>query len=186
MLEQCGFNFEVIPANINERTFEPLDAIGLAEAKALAVSHKNLNALVIGADQVCHMNGQVFHKPGNIENAIATLQQLQGKSHTLLTAAAIAINHDIKWSGIDEVTLSMRTLSINEIEDYVRKENPIHSCGSYTFESLGKTLFKSVSHPPESIQGLPLDALTLAIKDHLNICEPTDSSTPSIRQDNIN
>ena len=78
MLEQCGFNFEVIPANINERTFEPLDAIGLAEAKALAVSDKNPNALVIGADQVCHMNGQVFHKPGNIENAIATLLQLQG------------------------------------------------------------------------------------------------------------
>ena len=110
MLEWIGFNFEVIPANINERAFEPLDAIGLAEAKALAISKDHPNALVIGADQICHLNGVVFHKPGSIENAKTTLQQLQGKTHTLLTAAAIAINHTIQWSGIDEVTLSMRII----------------------------------------------------------------------------
>ena len=163
MLEQSGFDFEVIPANINERAFEQLDAIGLAEAKALFISKDHPNALVIGADQICHLNGVVFHKPGNIENAKTTLQQLQGKTHTLLTAAAIAINHTIVWSGMDEVQLKMKSLSDNEIVDYVKTEAPIHSCGAYKFESIGRQLFISVSHPPESIQGLPLSKLISAI-----------------------
>ncbi|MGC6367559.1 MAG: Maf family protein [Candidatus Marinamargulisbacteria bacterium] len=168
ILEQYGFDFEVIPANINERTFEPLDATGLANAKALAISQSHPNAIVIGADQICHMNGRVFHKPGSVKNAIKTLQQLQGQTHVLLTAATIAINNQIKWSGLDEIHLTMRVLSTNEIENYINIDGPIHSCGAYKFESLGQTLFESVTHPSESIQGLPTKKLIPAIHQCLN------------------
>ena len=121
LLLNHGLNFEVIPANIDERKFEPLDATGLANAKALAISQSHPSAIVIGADQICHMNGHVFHKPGSVKNAIKTLQQLQGQTHVLLTAAAIAINHQVQWSALDEIRLTMRDLSTNEIENYVKR-----------------------------------------------------------------
>ena len=159
ILQQHGIKFDIIPADIDERTFDDLDAPGLAKAKALHISAKYPNHWVIGADQICHFNGTVFHKPVTIDNAIHTLQQLEGNTHTLLTAACTAHNNVIIWEGLDNIQLTMHKLSLNKIKAYIAKDMPLQSCGAYCYEKNGKKLFSHVTHPSESIQGLPLKQL---------------------------
>ena len=159
ILQQHGIKFDIIPADIDERTFDDLDALALAKAKALHISAKYPNHWVIGADQICHFNGTVFHKPVTIDNAIHTLQQLEGNTHTLLTAACTAHNNVIIWEGLDNIQLTMHKLSLNKIKAYIAKDMPLQSCGAYCYEKNGKKLFSHVTHPSESIQGLPLKQL---------------------------
>jgi len=166
ILRSIGIECDIIPAHINERKFAPLDAIGLAKEKAMVISQHYPNRWVIGADQICHMNGQVFHKPGTVENATHTLSQLQGKTHTLLTAAALVINTTCAWAGMDTVSLRMKPLSYSEIHNYIQTDTPLNSCGAYCYEKNGQALFTWVSHPKESIQGLPLHQLVAAIQHH--------------------
>ena len=166
ILRSIGIECDIIPAHINERKFAPLDAIGLAKEKAMFISQHYPNRWVIGADQICHMNGQVFHKPGTVENATHTLSQLQGKTHTLLTAAALVINTTCAWAGMDTVSLRMKPLSYSEIHNYIQTDTPLNSCGAYCYEKNGQALFTWVSHPKESSQGLPLHQLVEAIKRH--------------------
>ena len=168
MLSDIGLIFDVIPSTIDERSIDKLNAIEIAKAKALNVSHQFPNHWVIGADQVCHLNGEVFHKPLSIKNAINTLQKLQGKTHTLLTAACIAHNNIIVWEGLDEVQLTMKPLSSSEIFMYITTEQPLQSCGAYTYEGHGNHLFSHVTHPAESIQGLPMVKLKAALSKHLS------------------
>jgi septum formation protein len=166
ILQEHGIRFDIVPANIDERTFDDLDASGIAKAKALHISDKYPNHWVIGADQICHLNGIVFHKPVTIENAIKTLQQFEGKSHTLLTAACIALDNAIIWETTEEIKLTMKPLSIEQIRAYVSKDMPLQSCGAYCYEKKGQTLFRSVSHPTESIQGLPIQQLLAFLKTY--------------------
>ena len=164
LLQTITTNFKVIPASINERDYPSLAALELAEAKALSVSKKHPHHWVIGADQICHLNDQVFHKPKTIENAIKTLTQLNGQTHTLKTAVCIAYNNQILWSLCENVQLTMNHLTKNDIINYVNKDVPLESCGSYKYELMGKNLFKSVSHDAHTIQGLPTNKLKLALK----------------------
>jgi septum formation protein len=168
LLNKITPHFKVLKASINERDYPPLAALELAEAKALAVSQQLPNNWVIGADQICHLNDQVFHKPKTIKNAIKTLEELKGHTHILKTAICIAHNNKIMWSLCETVQLCMKQLTTNQIIDYVNKDLPLDSCGSYKYESMGKTLFKSVSHDADTIQGLPINKLQLALKK-LNI-----------------
>ena len=164
LLQTITTSFTIITASINERDHPPLAALELAKTKALDVSKKHPQHWVIGADQICHSNDQIFYKPKIIENAIKTLEQLNGQTHILKTAVCIAYNNKIMWSLCEDVQLTMNHLSNNEIIDYVNKNLPLDSCGSYKYELIGKTLFKSVSHDADTIQGLPTIKLQAALK----------------------
>ena len=164
LLQTITPHFKVIPASINERGYPPLAALELAEAKALDVSKKHPHHWVIGADQICHLNDHVFHKPKTIKNAIKTLNLLNGQTHTLKTAVCIACDNKIMWSLCENVQLTMNHLTKNDIINYVNKDVPLESCGSYKYELMGKNLFTSVSHDAHTIQGLPTNKLQLALK----------------------
>lgn len=159
ILRNHGLTFDTIPSNIDERPFPPLDAVERAKAKALAISKTHPKHLVIGADQICHLDGCVFHKPKTIENAMTTLLKLQGNTHTLLTAACIAQDTTILWETTEEIKLTMNELSKEHIRAYVLSDMPLQSCGAYCYEKKGQALFREVSHPSESIQGLPIKPL---------------------------
>ncbi len=165
LLAKITQNFDVKPAHINERDYPPLNALDLAKAKALHISKIYPSDWIIGADQICHLNGQVFHKPKSNENAIKTLTSLNGKTHQLITAVTLANDHEIKWELIETCHMQMKPLSTKEIHDYVRKDTPIHSCGAYYYEQNGSQLFESVSHESTMIQGLPLIPLKKALVD---------------------
>ena len=167
MLKRAGVEFEQIKSTVDEDAIK-LEKPGLtalelglelASAKALDVSAKYPEALVIGADQVCEFNSEFLDKPGSKENCILHLRKLSGQTHYQNCSCALALNGKIIWSHSAQAELKMRVLTDDEILAYVELENPIHSCGSYMFEKNGHKLFETVTGEEDVILGLPLKEL---------------------------
>ncbi len=178
MLRDAGVDVEPLSPGLDE---EPIkDALRaenesarniadmLAEAKALKVSRRIPDALVLGADQILALaDGAQLDKPIDERQAIAHLTAMSGTTHKLVTAAVIAQNGQAVWRHIDIAKLTMRELSPEFIEDYVARhwDDIRHSVGCYRIEGEGAQLFAKVEGSQFTIIGLPL----LAILDYLRI-----------------
>lgn len=177
MLRNAGVSFEVIPSDVDEAIIkgkclsEGDDlrdiAMRLAEAKALSVSRQHENAYVIGADQVLGLDGKLFDKPSDMEDARARLKEFSGRKHTLYSAACIARGGDVLWQVIDYPTLTMCTLSDEMIEKYLADagEDVLSSVGAYQLEGIGARLFHQVQGNYFSILGLPLLPLLAFLRE---------------------
>jgi septum formation protein len=184
MLRRLDIPFTVIRPRADEEalkaTIQHLDpveqSLALARAKAASVNEIHPGWLVLGCDQVCALDGEIFSKPGSPEAAIAQLQKLRGRTHE--QHSAIALYHDgaCLWETVETARLTMRALSDAEIEAYVALDQPLHSCGSYMFEKHGKHLFQRVEGTDDVIQGLPTVALLNALYDHQMISLVGDGS----------
>jgi len=141
-------------------------ANALAERKALAISERHPEALVIGADQVLVCEGRVFNKANDEAEARATLTALRGRKHELIAAAVIAKGDSVIWSSADTAYLSMRDFSDEFLDEYLSREIPdvLGSVGCYRIEGRGAQLFSRVSGDQFSIRGLPLVALLEALR----------------------
>ena len=133
-------------------------ALRLALAKAQAVARKFPEAVVIGSDQVADLNGQPLGKPGTHERAVKQLRQMSGQSVIFQTAVAVLCQR----SGFSQVDLAavevkFRDLTEEEIENYLRAEQPYDCAGSAKSEGLGIALLASIqSDDPTALVGLPL------------------------------
>jgi septum formation protein len=138
----------------------------LAIAKSQAVWSKHPDAIVIGSDQVAEVDGQILDKPGSINRAIEQLGLLSGKTHHLWTAVAISsvAGCDVF---IDKTTLTMRSLTAEEMARYVAHDQPLDCAGSYKLESLGITLFEQITSADQTaIIGLPLLETARRLREH--------------------
>ncbi len=171
LLNKVGFIFDVQTAKIDERQIEahlsPADktpkriGLALAEAKARAVSKTNSEAWVIGADQILEFEDQILHKVKSSIDAQQQLFSMAGKQHQLHSAAAIVRGGETQCLMIETATLTMRTLSSDNIRDYCQLAGDhIFQCvGSYQYEGLGRHLFERVDGRDDVILGLPLDQI---------------------------
>lgn len=174
LLQTTNLEFSIIAPSIDEsliktKIYNPTPskiAKKCATEKALSISKIHPQALVIGADQVCNHNDQLFSKPLSIEKAITQLTELNGKTHQLTSGLCIAKNSKIIWEHVEIVELTMKQLSLDEITTYVKEDLPLYSCGAYKYESLGNQLFNYVSGSSDAIQGLPLTPLLTALSNH--------------------
>lgn len=131
-------------------------AIELARRKALAVAAGERDAIVIGSDQCAVLGDELLDKPGDAARAIEQLQRMQGRTHELVTAVAIAHPHGLV-EFVDTTRLTMRPLDRAAIERYVAAEQPFDCAGSYKIEGLGIALFAAIASDDQSaIEGLPL------------------------------
>ena len=162
LLERLRLPFEVLAPQVDET---PLPgeapaalALRLAMAKAQAVAALRPEAVVIGSDQVADLEGQPIGKPGTHERAVAQLRLLSGRQAIFQTAVAVVCHR----SGFAElalapVTVRFRSLSEQEIEHYLRTEQPYDCAGSAKSEALGITLLEAIeSDDPTALVGLPL------------------------------
>jgi septum formation protein len=169
ILEAAGLAFIVEPPGLDEsamrqavsgdRALTPHDvAEVLARAKAEAVSDLAPKAYVIGADQILALGKTMLSKPDSMEAARRQLLDLNGKTHTLHTAVAVATNGDTVWAETTVATLTMRKLSPEFIGRYLAAagEEVLGSVGAYQLESLGAQLFDKIDGDYFSILGLPL------------------------------
>ncbi len=168
MLDDAGVMFEVVPAAVDEdRLTEDLlrrvvahenIALALAEAKALVVSDRHPQALVIGSDQVLSTGDKILSKPGSREGARETLRRLRGKTHKLHSAVAVAIGKKVVWSTVNSATLHMKDLSEEDLQRYLDAAGEsIYGCvGAYQIEGLGAALFEAVEGDHFTIMGMPL------------------------------
>ena len=140
---------DLIKKNFQYKSYYDL-AVELACAKALKISKKYKDNYVIGVDQIC----------------IKTLQKLSGNTHTQNCGMAIAYNEKIVWTSYDVAKLTMKELSLKEIENYIAKDSPYMCCGSYKYELNGKDLFSEVEGSIYTIQGLDIDSLLVYLRQN--------------------
>jgi septum formation protein len=167
LLEGVGLQFQVINSNVDEdllkkelhgRPFRE-QVVRLASEKSCTVSMDNLDAFVIGSDNMCTIDDEIFDKPIDHEDAINHLSSLSGKKH--LQNNGISIHHEGReiWSNFDVTELEMKKLSFQEIEDYLNLDKPYSACGCYHFEANGKDLFKSIIGLESTVMGLAMEHL---------------------------
>lgn len=166
LLSQLGWDFESLNPGVDEDkvkmsiTLPHEIALTLATYKAQAIFAKRPDACVIGSDQVCSLNGQIFGKPQTKEKAMEQISLLQGKVHELLTAVAVVHPQGIERF-INRTLLHMRPLTLKEIHAYVTEDLPLDCAGSYKLESRGIKLFDKIEMSDHTaIIGLPLIELT--------------------------
>ena len=167
ILEDAGITFEVIASEVDEeelkKSFSSKNfkdyCLALARAKALDVSNKKKNAYVIGSDQICCYEDEIFSKPLTKENCFKTLSKLSGNTHYQNCGISICKDGKEIWSHYAQAALTMKLLSDLEIKDYIDKDEPFMACGAYRFESLGKNLFSSTQGDVTTIQGLTLNPI---------------------------
>lgn len=169
MLKSAGLHFSVVPGSVNEEEIKADPALAgqkpetlaaaLARAKALCVARDYPEHVTIGADQVCVLNETIFDKPASRQRAIEQLQQLAGQTHRQISAVCLARGQEVIWEHSQQAELTMRPLSLREIEAYVEADTPLKSCGAYCYESLGRHLFTQVTGSEDVIKGLPLQAI---------------------------
>ena len=168
LLEEAGLKFQVINSNVDEdllkkelhdRPFRE-QVLRLASEKARTVSIDNLEAFVIGSDNMCTIDDKIFDKPIDHEDAVDHLSSLSGKKH--FQNNGISIFHEGReiWSNYDVTELEMKELSLQEIEDYLNLDKPYSACGCYHFESNGKYLFTSINGLESTVMGLAMEHLT--------------------------
>jgi septum formation protein len=174
LLTRAGLLVEIRPATLDERELERgLSDAGpaavarhLAEAKALDVSARAPQRLVIGADQTLALGLERFTKPSDRAQARASLRRLSGRRHTLHSGFAIAADGAVVAAGVETAHLTMRTLSDESIDSYLDRAGDavLSSVGCYQLEGLGVTLFERIDGDFFTILGLPLLPLLAALR----------------------
>lgn len=180
LLEAAGLPVETCAAGIEERAIEAdlaLDAAGrgdlaqrlaerLAREKALAVSRRCCDRIVVGADQTLACEGCLFHKPADAAVARGQIARLAGRTHTLHSAFAVARGGSLLAAGVEEAHLTMRPLDADAIELYVACAGgqAVAGVGAYQVENLGLHLFDRVEGEHSTILGLPLLPLLATLR----------------------
>ena len=176
ILNENGINCEVIPADIDENQVKEslfkekatpeIISKNLAELKANKVSRKKPNEIILGADSVIDLNGELISKPTSRQEALTILQKLNGQKHQLISSVCISKNGSMMWNFTDASTLTMKQLNLDEIKSYLLKirDKELYAYGVYQIEADGKSLFLKIEGDENTIMGLPIKQ----IKEYLN------------------
>ena len=138
----------------------------LAELKANKVSQKIVGELVLGADSVIDLNGKIISKPVDRNEALQILQDLNGKTHHLISSVCISKNGSMIWNYTDKASLTMKQMSEKELKIYLAKisDEALYAYNVYQIEGVGRSLFSKIDGDEDTIMGLPVKK----IKAYLN------------------
>ena len=176
ILNQNGIACEVLPANVDEEQVKDsllkekitpeLISKNLAELKANKVSKKKPDELVLGADSVIDLNGELISKPTSRQEAFNILLKLNGQKHHLISSVCISKNGAMIWNSTDTSTLIMKQLNSDEIKSYLEKirDKELYAYGVYQIEADGRSLFSKIEGDENTIMGLPVKQ----IKEYLS------------------
>ena len=167
----------VVPSNVDEDSVKisltrdkaspEIISKNLAELKANKVSAKFPNELVIGADSVIDLNGEVISKPNNRNEALEILKSLNGKKHDLISSVCISMGGKMIWNYTDKAELFMKKFTLIELQDYLSKisDEALYAYNVYQIEGLGKTLFSEIKGDNDTIMGLPVKKIKEYLKN---------------------
>ena len=176
ILEENNIKYEIILSNIDEDSIKEslikekatpeIISKNLAELKANKVSQKKNEELVLGADSVIDLNGEIVSKPSNKEEAFKILQKLNGKKHHLISSVCISKNGSMIWNHTDRAGLTMKQMTDEELKSYLSKikDEALYAYNVYQIEGEGRSLFSKIEGDENTIMGLPIKH----IKEYLN------------------
>ena len=168
ILDKNNIESDVIPSNVDEdivkeslikeKATPEIISKNLAELKANKVSMKKINEIVLGADSVIDLNGELISKPETREEAMKILKKLNGKSHFLISSVCVSKNGSMIWNHTDKAKLSMKNLSDDELKNYLSKipDETLYAYNVYQIEGIGRNLFSSIEGDEDTIMGLPV------------------------------
>jgi|TARA_B100000787_G_C16117707_1_gene261161 septum formation protein len=177
ILEKNKIPCIVEPSNIDEDTIKEslikekatptIIAKNLAELKANKISNKFINELVLGADSVIDLNGEIISKPNNRIEALKILKKLNGKTHQLISCVCISKGGSMIWNLTDKASLTMKNMTSKELEEYLKKipDDILFAYNVYQVEGEGRKLFSKIEGNEDTIMGLPIKQ----IKEYLTI-----------------
>ena len=168
ILNKNGINCQVIPANVDEdeikkslleeKATPEIISKNLAELKANKISEKKHDQLVLGADSVIDLNGELISKPVDRKEAFEILEKLNGQKHQLISSVCISKNGSMIWNLTDASNLTMKQLNSDEIKSYLEKirDKELYAYGVYQIENDGRSLFSKIEGDEDTIMGLPV------------------------------
>ncbi len=159
IVEPSNIDEEVVKLSlIKEQANPEIISKNLAELKANKVSAKKIDQIVLGADSVIDLDGELISKPESREEAMQILKKLNGKSHFLISSVCISKNGSMIWNYTDKATLTMKDFSEDELKIYLSKisDEALYSYNVYQIEGEGRNLFSSINGDEDTIMGLPV------------------------------
>ena len=176
ILEENGIKCIVEPSNIDENLIKEsllkenvtseLISKNLAELKANKVSQKKSEKLVLGADSIIDLDGEIISKPSNRNDAFNILRKLNGKKHQLISSVCISKNGSMIWNYTDAANLTMKQMTNEELKLYLTKikDKELYAYNVYQIEGGGRSLFSKIEGDENTIMGLPVKQ----IKEYLS------------------
>ena len=143
---------------LKEQASSEIISKNLAELKANKVSMKKTDEIVLGADSVIDLEGELISKPESREEAIKILRKLNGKSHFLISSVCISKNGSMIWNYTDKAKLTMKIFSDDELKKYLSKisDETLYAYNVYQIEGVGRSLFAKIEGDEDTIMGLPV------------------------------
>ena len=178
ILEKNGIKCLVVSSNIDEKPVKEsllyegaspeIISKNLAELKANKVSEKFNEELVLGADSVIDLNGELISKPSSRDNALEILNKLNGKKHCLISSACISKNGSIIWNYTDKAALTMKEMSDQQLIEYLSKikDEALYAYNVYQIEGEGRNLFSKMEGDEDTIMGLPVKKIKEYLKNY--------------------
>ena len=177
ILDKNNISNETQPSNVDEEIIKKsllkenatptIISKNLAELKANKVSQKNNEDLVLGADSVIDLNGELISKPQSRDEAMIILKKLNGKKHYLVSSVCISKNGSMIWNYTDKAALTMKNMSDDELKLYLSKisDEALYAYNVYQIEGEGKNLFSTIEGDKDTIMGLPIKKIKEYLKE---------------------
>ena len=179
ILEENNIQCSIEPSNVDEdsvkesllkeRASPTIISKNLAELKANKISQKFLDEIVLGADSVIDLEGEIISKPNDRAEALEILKRMNGKTHQLISSVCISRGGSMIWNYTDKASLTMKDMTFLELENYLKKisDEDLYAYNVYQIEGEGRNLFSKIEGDEDTIMGLPVKK----IKEYLNITE---------------
>ncbi|MDC3410477.1 Maf family protein [Candidatus Pelagibacter ubique] len=179
ILEVNNIKCKIEPSNVDEDSIKEsllkekatptIISKNLAELKANKISQKFLEEMVLGADSVIDLEGEIISKPNDRTEALEILKRMNGKTHQLISSVCISRGGSMIWNYTDKASLTMKNMTILELESYLKKisDDDLYAYNVYQIEGEGRNLFSKIEGDEDTIMGLPVKK----IKEYLNIIE---------------
>jgi septum formation protein len=153
---------------IRESASPEIISKNLAELKANKVSLHQKDLMVLGADSVIDLDGELISKPENREEALSILKKLNGKKHNLISSVCISMNGSMIWNYTDKAKLTMKNFSEEDLKKYLSKisDEALYAYNVYQIEGEGRNLFSNIAGDENSIMGLPITKIKEYLKNY--------------------
>jgi septum formation protein len=177
ILEENNIQCKIEPSNVDEdsvkesllkeRASPTIISKNLAELKANKISQKFVEEMVLGADSVIDLEGEIISKPNDRAEALDILKKMNGKTHQLISSVCISRGGSMIWNYTDKASLTMKNMTFLELENYLKKisDKNLYAYNVYQIEGEGRNLFSKIEGDEDTIMGLPVKK----IKEYLKI-----------------